>query len=244
MEIFLNGPGGTVSTWDLTEAAYNYWKDKPRKLLFDFSWNMPDLRSDNVFDEEHPPRNKLGIPDQAYFFKPFDTIWRNGEEGIIFEKNNFKGKGWCIDVCEYDKATIYVEEDNEVTQYHPDEIPTIRFEKIYKPPSELFYSAVSTEIGNWQHKMYNKSIPLRKFRLHTIHINDKKWIFNLDTSQRENWDMYEWTRTDWSYRLHVRNKPFVDDLSSFTGIDLSYDMNTGNHEQDSSHFKVHDIRIR
>ena len=158
MEIFLNGPGGTVSTWDLTEAAYNYWKDKPRKLLFDFSWNMPDLRSDNVFDEEHPPRNKLGIPDQAYFFKPFDTIWRNGDEGIIYEKNNFKGKGWCIDVCEYDKATIYVEEDNEVTQYHPDEIPTIRFEKIYKPPSELFYSAVSTEIGNWQHKIDRKSV--------------------------------------------------------------------------------------
>ena len=242
MEIFLNGPGGTVSTWELNEAAYNYWKDKPRKLLFDFSWNIPDLRSENVFDEEHPPRNKLGVPDQAYFFKPFDIIWRNEER--IKRSDPFKGKGWCIDVCEYDKATIYVEDNNEVTQHHPDEIPTIRFDKTYEPPSELFYSAVSTEIGNWQHKMYNKSIPLRKFRLHTIHINNKKWIFNLDTSQRENWDMYRWVKTDWSYRLHVRNKPFIDSMSSFTGIDLSYDMNTGNHEQDCSHFKVHDTYIR
>ena len=32
--------------------------------------------------------------------------------------------------------------------------------------------------------------------------------------------------------------------SSFTGIDLSYNMNTNNHEQDCSHFKVHDTRIR
>ncbi len=239
MEIFLNGPGGTVSTWKLTEAAYNYWKDKPRKFLFDFSWNLPDLRSDNIFDEEHPPRDKLGVPDEAWFFKPLDGIWRNGDWSQPVTPT-----GWCIDICEYDKATIYVEEDNVVTQYHPDEIDTIRFEKTYKPPSELFYSAVSTEIGNWQHKMYNKSIPLHKFRLHIIRINDKRWIFNLDTTQRESWDMYREVRTDWSYRLHVRNKLFVDDMSSFTDIDLSYDMNTGNHEQDCSHFKVHDTHIR
>ena len=240
MEIILNGPGGTVATWELTEAAFNYWKDKPRKLLFDFSWNLPDMREGNHFDEEHPPRDKLGVPDEAWFFKPLDIIWR-GDWG----KAKRKWNGWCIDVCEYDKATIWIEDNNEITQYHPDEIPVIRFEIPHlHSPSKLFYSAVSTEIGNWQHKMYNKSIPLRKFRLHTIHINNKKWIFNLDTSQRENWDMYRWVKTDWSYRLHVRNKPFIDSMSSFTGIDLSYDMNTNNHEQDSSHFKVHDTRIR
>ena len=51
MEIILWGPGGTVAIWELTEQAYNYWQDKPRKMLFDFSWNIPDLRNDNVFDE-------------------------------------------------------------------------------------------------------------------------------------------------------------------------------------------------
>ena len=133
MELFLNGPGGTVSPWKLTEAAYNYWKDKPRKFLFDFSWNLPDLRSDNIFDEEHPPRDKLGVPDEAWFFKPLDGIWRNGDWSQPVTPT-----GWCIDICEYDKATIYVEDNNEVTQHHPDEIPTIRFDKTYAPPSELF----------------------------------------------------------------------------------------------------------
>ena len=241
MEIILNGPGGTVATWELTEAAYNYWKDKPRKMLFDFSWNLPDMREGNHFDEEHPPRDKLGVPDEAWFFDPLDIIWRGkGQEGVRRNKD-----GWCIDVCEYDKATIWIEDNNEITQYHPDEIPVIRFEKPHlHSPSKLFYSAVSTEIGNWQHKWYSRSIPLHKFRLHTIIINDKKWIFGLDTTRKETWDMYEECHLDWSYRLHVRNKPFIDSMSSFTGIDLSYDMNTGNHEQDCSHFKVHDTYIR
>ena len=240
MEIFLNGPGGTVATWELSESAYNYWKDKPRKMLFDFSWNLPDMREGNHFDENHPPRDRLGVPDEAWFFKPLDIIWRGD-----WRKAKREWNGWSIDICEYDKATIWIEDNNEITQHHPDEIPSIRFEKSYlHPPSELFYSAVSTEIGNWQHKMYNKSIPLHKFRLHVIRINDKRWIFNLDTTQKESWDMYREVRTDWAYRLHVRNKVFVDDMSSFTDIDLSYDMNTNNHEQDCSHFKVHDTRIR
>ena len=38
--------------------SYDYWKEKPRKMLFDFSWNLPDLREGNHFDEEHPPRDK------------------------------------------------------------------------------------------------------------------------------------------------------------------------------------------
>ena len=33
MEIILWGPGGTVAIWELTEQAYNYWQDKPRKML-------------------------------------------------------------------------------------------------------------------------------------------------------------------------------------------------------------------
>ena len=242
MEIIINGPGGTVSTWVLNEAQYNYWKDKSRKFIFDYRWNLPDMREGNHFDDDHPPRDKLGVPDEAWFFSPRDIIWRGkGQEGVRRDAD-----GWCLDVCEYDKAVIYIEDNNKITQHHPDEIPPVRFTKSYikEPPSELFYSAVSTEIGNWQHKWYSKSIPIGKFRLHVIYINGKKWIFGLDTNEREDWDMYEMCHLDWSYRLHVRNKTFIEDMSTFTNIDLMYDMNTGDHEKDCSHFKVHDTRIR
>ena len=236
MEIILWGPGGTVAIWELTEQAYNYWQDKPRKMLFDFSWNIPDLRNDKVFDEEHPPRNKLGVPDEAWFFEPRDQIWRGDKTG------RFKSN--CLDICEYDKAMIYICDNNEISMYHPDELLSVRHERNFKPKSEIFYSAVSTEVGNWSHKWYTKSIPLHKFRLHTIIINNKKYILSLETTQKESWDMYQAVRVDWSYRLHVRNQVFVNDMVEYTGIDLNYDMNTGNHEQDCSHFKVHDTRIR
>ena len=242
MEIIINGPGGTVSTWVLNEVQYNYWKDKSKKFIFDYSWNLPDMREGNHFDEEHPPRDKLGVPDEAWFFSPKDIVWRGrGQEGI-----RRSADGWCLDVCEYDKAVIYIEDNNKITQYHPDEIPPVRSLKKYikKPPSELFYSAVSTEIGNWQHKWYSKSIPIGKFRLQVIEINGKKWIFDLSTNSKEDWNMYEKCHLDWSYRLHVRNKTFVEDMSTFTNIDLMYDMNTGDHEKDCSNFKVHDTRFR
>jgi len=233
LEAILWGSGGTVTFWELTEQAYNYWKDKPRKMLFDFSWNLPDLRSDNVFDEEHPPRDKLGVPDEAWFFEPRDQIWRGDKIG------RFKSN--CLDICEYDKAMIFINDNNEITMHHPDELPFVRYEYKFKPKSDIYYSAVSTEVGNWSHKWYSRSIPLGKFRLHTVIINDKKYIISLEpkTSAEESWDMYEEVRVDWSYRLHIRNQVFINDMIEYTGIDLNYDMNTGNHEQDCSHFKVH-----
>jgi len=233
LEAILWGSGGTVATWELTEQAYNYWKDKPRKMLFDFSWNIPDLRNDNVFDAEHPPRNRLGVPDEAWFFEPREQIWRGDKTG------RFKSN--CLDICEYDKAMIYINDNNEITMHHPDELPFVRHEYKFKPKSDIFYSAVSTEVGNWSHKWYSRSIPLGKFRLHIVLINDKKYIISLEpkTSAKDNWDMYKETRVDWSYRLHTRNQAFINDMIEYTGIDLNYDMNTGNHEQDCSHFKVH-----
>ena len=199
MEIILWGPGGTVAIWELTEQAYNYWQDKPRKMLFDFSWNIPDLRNDNVFDEEHPPRNKLGVPDEAWFFEPRDQIWRGDKTG------RFKSN--CLDICEYDKAMIYICDNNEISMYHPDELLSVRHERNFKPKSEIFYSAVSTEVGNWSHKWYTKSIPLHKFRLHTIIINNKKYILSLETTQKESWDMYQAVRVDWSYSCLLYTSP-------------------------------------
>ena len=220
MEIILWGPGGTIATWALNETQYNYWKGKSRKFIFDYSWN-------------HSDRDKLDVPDNAQFFQPSDQLWR-GDNKI----------NKVLDICEYDKAVIYYCNDNEITKHYPDEIPNIRFEKEFEPISEIFYSAISTEVGNWEHKWYTTNIPLDKFRLHTVLINGKKWITNLTTSKHSSWNMYEEVNLDWSYRLHVRNKSFVEDMSTFTNIDFHYDLNTGNHEQDSSHFTVHDTRFR
>ena len=236
MEIILWGPGGTIATWALNETQYNYWKDKSRKFIFDYSWNLPDMREGNHFDEEHPPRDKLGGPDNAWFFQPRDQIWRGDKRPN--KLNN------VLDICEYDKAIIYYCNDNEITKHYPDEIPNIRYGKKFKPISELFYSAISTEVGNWEHKWYSTNVPLDKFRIHTVFINGKKWIMNLTTSMHSNWNMYEEVHLDWSYRLHVRNQSFVEDMSTFTNIDFHYDLNTGNHEQDCSHFAVHDTRFR
>ena len=50
---------------------------------------------------------------------------------------------------------------------------------------------------------------------------------------------------DWYYRLHVRNKTVIDNFSEYTGIDLSYDMNSGDNLRgdpdtlDVSDFKFH-----
>ena len=52
MEIFLNGPGGTVSTWELTEAAYNYWKDNTSENFIDLYEKM-----ENFTLKDRPPRN-------------------------------------------------------------------------------------------------------------------------------------------------------------------------------------------
>ena len=49
-----------------------------------------------------------------------------------------------------------------------------------------------------------------------------------------------WGETFWD----ISGMYDVNDMVEYTGIDLNYDMNTGNHEQDCSHFKVHDTRIR
>jgi hypothetical protein len=50
---------------------------------------------------------------------------------------------------------------------------------------------------------------------------------------------------DWYYRLHIRNKTVVEDFSEFIGVDLLYDMNSGDNLHgdpdtlDVSDFKFH-----
>ena len=188
-------------------------------MLFDFSWNIPDLRNDNVFDEEHPPRNKLGVPDEAWFFEPRDQIWRGDKTG------RFKSN--CLDICEYDKAMIYICDNNEISMYHPDELLSVRHERNFKPKSEIFYSAVSTEVGNWSHKWYTKSIPLHKFRLHTIIINNKKVgtirsseeNIGLASIRREIYEEYKSKKT-YINILDSKNLSFFKLLRRFSEISL------------------------
>ena len=243
MEIFLHGPGGCMSTWDLSKFAYDWWKDKSKKTVFEYSWNLEENWKNNE-DYSYVPRNKLinqySLPGRADFLG--DKYWAHG--------------AGTLNMCDYNNCIIFVEHENRVSMHYPDELSCVNYDIEYQLNSKTFYSGVSSEIGNWQHKWYSRSIPLGKFRLHTVLINDKKYIISLEpkTSAEErwklsghfepNWDMYEELRVDWSYRLHIRNQVFINDMIEYTGIDLSYDMNTGNHEQDCSHFKVHDTRIR
>ena len=96
-----------------------------------------------------------------------------------------------------------------------------------------------------------KFIPLENLILHTKKINGRKYIIDFTfediISVKEEYNMYEEVELDWYYRLHVRNKHVVEDLSSFTKVDLSFDMNTRTYHPEendynilnTSNFKIH-----
>ena len=66
MEIFLHGPGGCMTTWPLTRFAYNWWKDKPKKMIFEYSWNLEENWKNNE-DYSYLPRQNL--------LKKFEVPW-------------------------------------------------------------------------------------------------------------------------------------------------------------------------
>jgi hypothetical protein len=263
MEIYVNGPGVTIAAREIGLERYKYWFGRLEmdphtgsgtgKDLFDYSWNIPDLREDTVFDEEHPNRNSLKVPDYADFLR--DKAWSD-----INDPGN-----WVINACDYELADIWVEDGGVINRYRPHQMPHVKHAfKKFKPelqpepqslakqdpdpdPSSFvnhshyfFYTAFSSEIGNWQHKQYNSSIPIMKFRLQIMEIQKRFWIIGLETGQEHNYDMYEELRLDWHHRLHVRNRIFLEDWIKETNLRLDYDMFTGNHERDCSNFRIHD----
>jgi hypothetical protein len=236
MEIFLHGPGGTMTTHPLTDKVYNYFKDKSSKFLFDYSWDL-DVVWKNHENKNHENKTKLNIPKYA----------------------DFLGDYWCqnrdakrtVNLCDYNNSVLFVELDNKVSMHYPDELTSIESEQEYPCNLNKFYSGVSCEIGNWQHKKYKKFIPLEDLTLYVKTINNRKYIidftFGETIYEKECYNMYKEVALDWYYRLHVRNKYIVEDLSKFSNVDLSYDMNSETlHVEeedynilDTSNFKIH-----
>ena len=236
MEIFLHGPGGCMSTWNLSKFAYNWWKDKSKKVIFEYSWNLEENWKNNE-DYSYLSRNKLinqfSVPKNADFLGT----------------SNWAGTN-ILNICDYNNCIIFVEHENRVSMHYPDELSCVNYDTEYQLNSKTFYSGVSSEIGNWQHKKYQSFISLKDFRLHVKKINGRKWIFDLDLEEgfeKENFNLYieEPCIMDWYYRLHIRNKTVVEDFSEFTGVDLLYDMNSGDNLHgdpdtlDVSDFKFH-----
>ena len=91
----------------------------------------------------------------------------------------------------------------------------------------------------WFSKENNPNRKL-KFTLQIMEVSRRRWIIGIETSQEDHYDMYEETHLDWSYRLHVRNRIFLEDWMIATGLELEYDMFTGNHERDCSNFQLHE----
>ena len=236
MEIFLHGPGGVMTTYPLTDPVYEYWQDKSSKFLFDYSWDL-----DTVW-KNHPENHlenkaKLDIPKHADFLSSYWSDNSDVERTVI--------------LCDFSNSVLFVEIDNRISIHYPDELTSIDSEHEYTCTLNKFYSGVSCEIGNWQHKKYKKFIPLENLILHTKKINGRKYIIDFTfediISVKEEYNMYKEVALDWYYRLHVRNKYVVEDLSTFTKVDLLFDMNTRTYhpeEEDynilnTSNFKIH-----
>lgn len=237
MEIFLHGPGGVMTTYPLTDPVYEYWKDKSSKFLFDYSWNLETVWK-NQCNTQHDNRATLEIPAYADFLPSYWSINRNAKR--------------TVQLCDFSNSVLFVEIDNRISIHYPDELTNIETEQEYTCSLNKFYSGVSCEIGNWQHKKYKKFIPLENLRLYTKKINGRKYIIDFTFNDvfiygKEDYNMYEEIALDWYYRLHVRNKYVVEDLSTFTKVDLSFDMNTRTYhpqEEDydilnTSNFKIH-----
>jgi len=230
MELFLSGPGGCMSTWDISKFAYDWWKDQSRKFIFDYSWNF-DAQGFN--NETFISRHLLPVPEKAKFLS---ADWMTNP---VQQRN--------LNICDYNNSVLFLEIDNRVTMHYPEELTSIEYDCEYQNDLKMFYSGVSCEIGNWQHKKYEKFISLDELNLYVKKINGRKWIFDFYFEENRKWEVYNLHNNvfEWYYRQHVRNKNVVKDLSTFTNIDLSYNMNSEIMHQenldvlDTSHFKFH-----
>ena len=242
MEIYVSGPGVTIAARGIGLERYTYWSRRSEmeengsgtgKDLFDYSWNISG-------------RNRMNVPDDVDFLK--DKAWNDPEN-------------WVINACDYELADIWIEDDGVINRYRPHDISHVKHVLVkFKPQLRLkgmplpgqqaaapplnhhthryyFYTAFSSEIGNWQHKQYNGSIPLEKFRLQTMEVSSRNWIVGLETTQEYSHAMSEEMCVN---RLPVRNHIFLEDWMKATNLRLDYNMFTDNHKRDCSNFKIHD----
>ncbi|SVC56832.1 uncharacterized protein METZ01_LOCUS309686 [marine metagenome] len=241
MEVYVSGPGVTIAARGIGLERYTYWSGRSEmeengsgtgKDLFDYSWNISG-------------RNRMNVPDDVDFLK--DKAWNDPEN-------------WVINACDYELADIWIEDDGVINRYRPHDISHVKHVLVkFKPqlrpkgmplPGQqaaapplnhhthryFFYTGFSSEIGNWQHKQYNSSIPLEKFRLQIMEVSSRNWIVGLETTQEYSHAMSEEMCVN---RLPVRNHIFLEDWMKATNLPLEYDMFTGNHKRDCSNFKIH-----
>jgi len=233
MEIYVSGPGVSIAARGIGLERYTYWSRRSEKDLFDYSWNIPG-------------RNRMNVPDDVDYL----------EDKAFNDPGN-----WVINACDYELADIWVEDDGVINKYRSDHIPHVKHVLVkFKPqlrpkgwdlPGQqaaapplnhhthryYFYTAFSSEIGNWQHKQYNGSIPLENFRLQTMEVSSRNWIVGLETTQEYSHAPSEEICVN---RLPVRNRIFLEDWMKATNLPLDYDMFTDNHKRDCSNFKIHD----
>ena len=232
MEIYVSGPGVSIAARGIGLERYTYWADRSEKDLFDYSWNIPG-------------RNRMNVPDDADFL----------EDKAFNDPGN-----WVINACDYELADIWVEDDGVINKYRPHDISHVKHVLVkFKPqlrpkgmplPGQqaaapplnhhthryFFYTGFSSEIGNWQHKQYNSSIPLEKFRLQIMEVSSRNWIVGLETTQEYSHAMSEEMCVN---RLPASSHIFLEDWMKATNLPLEYDMFTGNHKRDCSNFKIH-----
>ena len=241
MEIYVSGPGVSIAARGIGLERYTYWSKRSEmeengsgtgKDLFNYSWNISD-------------RNRMNVPDDVDFLK--DKAW------------NDPGN-WVINACDYELTNIWIEDNGVINRYLPHDIPHVKHILVkFKPqlrPKEwdlpgqqaaapplnhhthryYFYTAFSSEIGNWQHKQYNSSIPLEEFRLQIMEISGRNWIVGLETTQEYNHVISKEmcvSRLPIKYKHYNRNHVLLEDWMKATNLPLGYD------KIECSNFKIH-----
>ena len=249
MEIYVSGPGVSIAARGIGLERYTYWSRRSEmeengsgtgEDLFDYSWNISD-------------RNRMNVPDDVTFLA--DKAWNDPGNWVInacdYELTNI----WIEDdgvINKYQPHDIpHVK--HVLVKFKPQLRPVsaarkqleYTFSRLHKqvsPPLNhhthryFFYTGFSSEIGNWQHKQYNSSIPLEKFRLQIMEVSSRNWIVGLETTQEYSHAISEEMCVN---RLPIRNHTFLEDWMKATNLPLDYDMFTGNHKRDCSNFKIH-----
>ena len=250
MEIYVSGPGVSIAARGIGLERYTYWSRRSEmeengsgtgEDLFDYSWNILD-------------RNRMNVPDDATFLA--DKAWNDPGNWVInacdYELTNI----WIEDdgVINRYRPHDIPHVKHVLVKFKPQlrlvsaarkqlEYTFSRLHKQVAPPLNhhthryFFYTGFSSEIGNWQHKQYNSSIPFEKFRLQIMEVSSRNWIVGLETTQEYSHAMSEEMCVN---RLPVRNHILLEDWMKATNLPLDYDMFTGNHKRDCSNFKIHD----
>ena len=247
MEIYVNGPGVTMAARDIGTEPYKYWASRSEmdhdtgsgtgKDLFNYSWNISD-------------RNSMGIPDYADFLKEKEWSDINDPENWVINACDYElADIWVEDggvINKYRSDHIpHVKQEfrnfkaesfwspldswDQLTPQHPHPVPWTEPTDFINHAHFYHYTSFSSEIGNWQRKQYNSSIPISEFKLQIIEVQKRLWIIGLETTH----EAIHWSTPPWP-RHPIRNRMYLEDWMKETYLRLDYDM------FNCSNFKIHD----